>query len=123
MDRNTVLIVEDELFVAVDVHMTFEDEGWVVAGSFPRREDALRFLNNRTVDFAILDVVVMDGDIFPVADRLLELGIPFVFHSGRADAGKLAVLYPGTPLLAKPCLPRDLIGHAEALTLPSRLSA
>jgi DNA-binding response OmpR family regulator len=115
MNQKRLLLVEDEAFVAMDVQMTFEDEGWNVAGSFPRVSEALAFLTMNLVDCAILDMRLMDGEAFPVADRLMKLGIPFIFHSGHANAHKLKVAYPGTPFVGKPALPIELVDTANAL--------
>lgn len=77
MKQKRLLLVEDEMFVAMDVQMTFEDEGWEVAGSFPRVSEALAFLTMNSVDCAILDMRLMDGEAFPVADRLMKLGVEY----------------------------------------------
>lgn len=44
-----------------------------------------------------------DSEVFPLADRLIELGVPIIFHSGHADAATLRVRYPASRSAAKPC--------------------
>ncbi len=77
------------MFVALDIQMTLEDEGWQVSGPFASAREALEFLKTNTVDCAILDVCLTDGEVFPVADRPSRSGIPSVFHSGHANPSKL----------------------------------
>ncbi len=109
MTDKTVLLVEDEIFVAMDIQMTLEDEGWTVAGPFPSTADALSYLDKNIPTCAILDVRLTDGDVFPVADRLRETNVPFVFHSGHADGKALEQVYPESAFCQKPCLPSNLL--------------
>ena len=102
---NTVLLVEDEMFVALDIQMSLEDEGWEVAGPFARAADALAYLQDNRPACAILDVRLADGDVFPVAEKLAAEGVPFVFHSGHADGRELKHQFPTAAFCGKPCLP------------------
>ncbi len=49
-----------------------------------------------------------DGEVFPLADLLMRLGVPIIFHSGHADAPKLLARYPEARSASKPC-PAELI--------------
>jgi CheY-like chemotaxis protein len=109
MTHKTVLLVEDEMFVALDIQMTLEDEGWQVSGPFASAREALEYLETHSADCAILDVRLADGDVFPVADKLEKAGIPFLFHSGHADPKKLEQQYPSSRVCQKPCHPTALI--------------
>ncbi|KAA3516014.1 response regulator [Agrobacterium rosae] len=109
------MLVEDEVFVAMDIQMTLEDEGWTVAGPFPSTADALSYLDENIPTCAILDVRLTDGDVFPVADKLKETNIPFVFHSGHADGKALEEVYPDSAFCQKPCLPTSLLQQVTRL--------
>lgn len=115
MTQKTVLLVEDEVFVAMDIQMTLEDEGWTVAGPFPSTADALSYLDENIPTCAILDVRLTDGDVFPVADKLKETNVPFVFHSGHADGKALEEVYPDSAFCQKPCLPTSLLQQVTRL--------
>lgn len=115
MKQKNVLLVEDEMFVALDLQMTLEDDGWYVSGPFASSRDAVQYLDTNTADCAILDVRLTDGDVFPVADRLRDAGIPFVFHSGHADPTRLEQLYPGSVVCQKPCHPDALVKKLTGL--------
>ncbi len=78
MTHKTVLLVEDEVFVAMDFQMTLEDEGWTVAGPFPSTEEALDYLADNTPSCAILDVRLTDGDVFR---SLIACGKPMFLSS------------------------------------------
>ena len=47
--------------------------------------DALGLRDTQQFDGAVLDVELRDGVVFPVADRLAELGIPYLFVSAVYD--------------------------------------
>lgn len=115
MSHKTVLLVEDETFVAMDIQMTLEDEGWTVAGPFPSTAEALSYLEEHKPTCAILDVRLVDGDVFPVADKLRDTNIPFVFHSGHADGRTLEQVYPQSAFCPKPCLPTSLVKEVNQL--------
>jgi hypothetical protein len=53
------------------------------------------------MDVAILDVNLGDERVFPVADALMEKGVPFVFTTGYGPSG-LEDRYPGRAVITKP---------------------
>lgn len=108
---DVVMLVEDELFVALDVQMTIEAEGLSVDGpytSLAEADAAVARLVPGALACAVLDVRLEDGDVFPAADRLAAAGVPIIFHSGHADARELEARYPGASVCAKPCAPSAL---------------
>ncbi len=116
MTRKSVLIIEDEIFVALDLQMTFEEAGWDVAGPYASIEQSMLYLKNNSPTCAILDVRLIDGEVFPVADLLASRNIPFVFHSGHADGRKLTQQYQGAAFCQKPCLPNRLVDELKKLS-------
>ncbi|MBI5323034.1 response regulator [Bradyrhizobium sp.] len=100
---NDVLIVEDDAIIALD----FEDRilGFGVkrvrtAGSAAR---ALKLIDDRAPDFALLDVALVSGNSFAVAERLQAMKIPFVFVTGYGRDFGLPAPLKETPMLPKPC--------------------
>ncbi|OCC03544.1 hypothetical protein BA190_17555 [Labrys sp. WJW] len=74
-----ILIVEDEILLAGDLADYFEQKGAVILGPASTIEAAQCHVNSANA--AILDVNINGKMVFPIADRLLALGIPFVFFS------------------------------------------
>lgn len=106
-----VILVEDELFVALDVQMTIEEMGLSVLGphtSLAEAEQALGGTLPEKVVCAVLDVQLRDGEVFPLADRLAAAAVPIIFHSGHADPHRLEGRYPGVTVCEKPCAPGTL---------------
>lgn len=106
-----VLIMEDEFIVALDLSDMVEDLGFKVDGPFATLAEGVRAIADRPPDAAILDVQLADSEVFPLADRLIELGVPIIFHSGHADARGLLARYPTACSAAKPCASHVLAEH------------
>ncbi len=112
LDDCKILLVEDEALVALDISLTLEDEGAAVTGPFATVETALPACGT-ALDAAVLDVDLCGSKSFPIADRLVAAGVPFMFHTGRADISALQERYgPSVPILVKPSRVDDI-----ALTL------
>ena len=108
----SILLVEDEVFICMYLQTVLEEEGACVraardvAGGLAATEEAF--------DAALLDIRLPDGDVYPVADRLVAAGVPVVFHSGHGRAADLAPRYPEARVLTKPCAEEDLIAALVA---------
>ena len=107
--RPTVLVVEDEFIIALDLSETVRDLGFRVEGPFTDREHAFIAIDQELPDCAILDVFAADGEVYPLADALTDAGVPIIFHSGHVPPAEIAERYPGARAAAKPCPPDRLI--------------
>jgi DNA-binding NtrC family response regulator len=108
-DRPTVLVVEDEFIIALDLSETVRDLGFKVEGPFADKENAFIAIDRHMPDCAILDVKTADGEVYPLADALADAGVPIIFHSGHIAPDDIAERYPHARACAKPCPPDRLI--------------
>lgn len=108
-DRPTFLVVEDEFIIALDLSETVKDLGYELEGPFAGKGDAFEAIESEMPDVAILDVYTSDGEVYPLADRLAEAGVPIIFHSGHVAPQDVKERYPGAWACAKPCPPDKLI--------------
>jgi CheY-like chemotaxis protein len=108
-----VLVVEDEVFIALELQILLEDAGARVRVE-PDLDGGLNAAENG-LDIAVLDVRLRGVDVFPIADRLAERGKPFVFHSGHADTKALEEKYDGAIALSKPARPGEVIDAVAEL--------
>lgn len=95
-----VLLVEDEAIVAINIEYVLRDLGYDVLVASHLAE-ALDLLGRRHFDMAVLDVNLNGTPIYPVADRLREQGVPFLFATGYSSSG-LDPAYADIPRLPKP---------------------
>jgi PAS domain S-box-containing protein len=107
-----VLLVEDELLVAMEMEEALRDLGCEVLGPAATVEEALRLALAEAgrIDAAVLDVNLAGRPSFPVADLLAGRGVPVVFATGYGDLpdGRLAGAI--NLLLRKPLGRGDLEG-------------
>ena len=112
-DRPTVLVVEDEFIIALDLSETVQDLGYALEGPFAATESALEAIDDRVPDVAILDVYCADGDVYPVADALTAKGVPIIFHSGHVPPQEVRERYPQALACSKPCPPSKMIDMVQ----------
>jgi DNA-binding NarL/FixJ family response regulator len=77
-----VLIVEDQFMSALALVQAVEEIGVRVVGPAPTVQEALRLIDEVSCDAALLDVNLGTETVEPVAQRLADLGRPFVFVTG-----------------------------------------
>ena len=109
MAQQCVLVAEDELIIGVDLCDTVEEAGFEVDGPYESASSAIDSLERRTPDLAILDIRLDDGEVFPLADRLMAANVPVIFHSGEVSPTEVSGRYPRAHALAKPCPPNQII--------------
>ena len=107
-----VLIVEDDAIIAMMVEDLLQDFGCEVVATVARMEAAVEQARTLPLDFAMLDVNLGGEETFPVADILIERGVPFIFATGYG-AHVASGRYEGALTLQKPYESRAL---REAVT-------
>lgn len=104
----TVLVVEDEALVALNLEDMLGDLGCTVVGPAMKYEAAIDLLERGvTADLAILDVNIGGKPVYPIAERLAERRMPIVFATGYGRSG-LPDSWRAWPVLQKPYAVRDL---------------
>jgi CheY-like chemotaxis protein len=107
MSTRRVLVVEDEMVVAMLVEDMIADLGYELAGVVSRLDDAMKLAGSDGFDVAVLDVHVNGRLIFPFADALAARHIPFMFATGYGERG-IPPQHAKYPVLQKPFRTEDL---------------
>ncbi|WP_426000430.1 response regulator [Caulobacter sp. DWR1-3-2b1] len=83
--------------------MRLEDGGAEVIGPAPTVQDALTLIqaHGPRLDRAVLDINLRGEKVFPVADALLALDVPFIFRTGY-DSDVLPAAYAHVARHSKP---------------------
>jgi two-component sensor histidine kinase/CheY-like chemotaxis protein len=79
---NRVLLVEDEILVAMMMKDILTELGFSVIGPFSRLAEAMVAAVHDNIDAGIIDVNLGGEFVYPVADVLAARNIPFVFITG-----------------------------------------
>lgn len=113
--RKRILVVEDEYFIAAELKRTLEKEGAVVVGPVGNLAAGLE-LADQPIDAALLDVNLGEAMSYPIADRLHDSGIPYMFLTGYDD-WSLPADYRNVARLAKPFPMHSVVATIEKLVL------
>jgi len=117
MSQRSVLLVEDEPLVALDVEMALTRAGFRVLGPAPTTATALSVLRSENPDLTILDLHLGDGMAFPILDFLAETGRLFVILSGHSRH-VVPLPHRDRPYVQKPHQEQALLQVVEAALKP-----
>ena len=88
MDSQSVLsvvVLEDEALIALDVEEALRDAGFKVLAVISSCADAHKWLETNSPDVAVLDIELRDGNCAAIASLLHDRNIPFVVHTGSSS--------------------------------------
>jgi DNA-binding response OmpR family regulator len=102
-----VLIVEDEMLLAMNLEDMLVELGHNVIAVATRITQALTLAAESEIDLAVLDLNLAGSLSFPVAEVLRRRGIPFMFATGYGSQG-LIENYRNECVLVKPYGLREL---------------
>ena len=77
-----IMVVEDEMLIAMMLELALADAGCHVVGPFGRLSDAVVAARTEAVDGALLDINLAGESVFPAAEALEQRGVPFLLVSG-----------------------------------------
>jgi CheY-like chemotaxis protein len=112
-----ILVVEDEVMIAMLLEDMLSDLGHEVVGPATRLEDGLALAADAEFDMAVLDVNLNGVHSRPIADVLVKRGVPFVLATGYG-ANAEDDIAEAQRILKKPFTPEDL-GAVLRELLPS----
>lgn len=110
----TVLIVEDEPLIGLQIMDDLYAEGAVVLGPAATPAEAFAILDRTKPDFALLDGNLSGYRIDAVAAALRDRGVPFAFVTGYG-LESLPAEFQDVPVLAKPFDTPQLVELATSL--------
>lgn len=112
MSQHSILVVEDEGIVAMDIQARLRSLGYAVAGHATNGEDAIALARNLRPDLVLMDIMIEgDMDGIETARRISLLsGPPVVYLTAYADERTLSRAKLTGPLgyVIKPFEDRDL---------------
>jgi DNA-binding response OmpR family regulator len=107
--RKILLIVEDQILLAIGLRDELEDGGYRVLELAVRHQEALGVAREVKPDLALVNIQLADGDDgVALARDLKALGIPVLFISGQSDRARLAKAV-GIASFSKPYSPADML--------------
>jgi CheY-like chemotaxis protein len=114
-----VLVVEDNGLEALAMEAVLKAAEVEVVGVVATVQKALALAANAEMDAVLLDVNLHGEMAYPVADRLLARGIPFVLVTGYA-AREIPMRYFSHALCSKPWSAERLLKHLSQAVAAAR---
>lgn len=100
--HTNILVIEDDPLVAMMLEEYLEALGGAVAGNADNVTSALAIINSETIDAAIVDIHLANGETSVlIAESLRARNIPFAIVTGGFFAPPDAA-FAGRPVLLKP---------------------
>ena len=115
LNQLSILVAEDQPFIALDIALAVEDAGGKVVGPAASSEEALALLATGTVAAAIVDVNLLDGDCSDVVEVLVGLDVPFIVHTAVDLPEALTARFSGLVVQSKPCPAAALVARLGLL--------
>jgi DNA-binding response OmpR family regulator len=113
MAAQRLLVVEDELLVALDIESILTDAGLAVIGPASSAAEALRLLAGSEPHAALIDANLSGEPITAVAKALTDRGIPFAYVTGYGRESLPVDFH--APIVSKPFDSDQLLAAARSL--------
>jgi len=114
LQGRTILVAEDDPLIAPLLVDILEAAGGTVMGPFPSLQLASDALALQLPDAALLDVNLVDGEVYPLASLLQESAVPYALFSASNPEQVPGSLRPWT-FLKKPASMRDIVATVKGM--------
>jgi CheY-like chemotaxis protein len=104
----SVLIIEDNPLVALDVHAILSAAGASVISASSAGE-AAELIRYADIAAAIVDIHLGGEDAAEACRLLARRRVPFAFYTGHAGSASLCADWPKVPVLTKPADPAVIV--------------
>lgn len=119
MNTKRVVVVEDSAPLAILVETLLKYEGYQVVGLAPSVHKAQKLIEDTEFDVAIIDANLKGDSAEPIAQRLREMGIPYVVMSGYLKE-QIGPWVADKKIIRKPFLIEELIEEIESASNPDQ---
>jgi DNA-binding response OmpR family regulator len=111
----TVLVVEDDPLLAMDLETTLVGAGAVVVGLCRTLDEAMLRADGADFVVAVLDFGLGSDTVSPLARRLFDRGVPFVLYTGKSRHEPSLAEWRDCSIVEKPASPRTLVSAVRTV--------
>jgi DNA-binding response OmpR family regulator len=111
----TVLVVEDDLLLAMDLETTLVGAGAVVVDICHSLAKAMARADADDFAVAVLDFSLGSDSVTPLARRLAQQDVPFVLYTGMQRAEPRLMEWKDYPIVEKPASPHMLVSAIRTM--------
>ena len=116
----SILVVEDEAIIALELADALASAGLRVLGPATTVADGRALAEQERVDAAVLDIMLSDGSVWELADRLQDRGIPYLLTTGLDSRADWPLRHREAPMLAKPSHPGRFVEAVRKMVAAAR---
>jgi DNA-binding NarL/FixJ family response regulator len=109
LDGVRILLVEDDFLILMDLEDALEEAGAEIVAQCRSVDDALDHVDDVDIAVAVLDLRLGNETVAPVARRLAEKGVPFLFYTGQLDDDPTLAEWSDHRLVHKPARSETII--------------
>ncbi len=118
MTAPKLLLVEDDIFIGMDMAHTLSESGYAPVHT-KSLDEAERAIDSDRFDGIVLDFRIGGEDTIAFARRMLDIGQPVMFCTGSSP-GDLRELVGDVPVVGKPFTERQLLDAVASLVRQSQ---
>jgi len=111
-----VLIVEDQMLIAMDIEQILRDAGVSDFVTSATVSDAIEKIDRFIPTVAVLDVNLGTETSEEVAQELKRRSVPFAFTTGYGETAAVVKQFPEAPVLQKPYDARSIVRTINTIT-------
>jgi DNA-binding response OmpR family regulator len=111
----TLLVVEDDLLLAMALEDTLVGMGAVVVDVCHTLDEALARADAEDFAVAVLDFSLGSDSVTPLARRLVRRSVPFILHTGISPSEPCLVEWREFPIVEKPASPHTLVAAIKSV--------
>lgn len=115
MKSSKILLVEDQLLIAMDAEAILNDHGYINVKTATNLEDARSIALDFRPQVAILDINIGGCTSFEFAKELEDSSVKIAFASGYAKDAENYQGVGNVPVISKPYSTDDLVGTIQSL--------
>ena len=118
LEGQRILLVEDDVLIALDIEaLICAHRGEVVLAT--KLTTALKLVETPGLTSSILDFRIGTDHALPVAERLFEYGVPFLFYTANSKP-RIDEAWPNARVVEKPANPAESVHALASLVAPKQ---
>jgi DNA-binding response OmpR family regulator len=111
----TVLVVEDDLFLAMALEDTLVGMGAVVLDVCHTLDEAMAWADADDFAVAVLDFSLGSHSVTPLARCLARRNVPFILHTAMSRSEPSLMEWRDFPIVEKPASPHTLVAAIKSV--------
>jgi DNA-binding response OmpR family regulator len=111
----TVIVVEDDLLLAIDLEDTLVGMGAVVVDVCHTLDEGMARADADDFSVAVLDFSLGSDSVTPLARRLARRNVPFILHTGMSPSEPNLMEWRDFPIVGKPASPQTLVAAIKSV--------